>query len=158
MPRRYSEARVISMTLKKILENKFPSLTLESEGGCTDSDIKKSELQLAVSYPADYSEYLLDFGWLSVEHYEFFGLGKGIPDFLNINLVAHDEWESYGLDKRFLPIWNNGGGNLDCINLELSTKDKSKIFVVSHETRQAEFLTDGIQSWLCLKLDELLDD
>ena len=61
------------MTLKKILENKFPSLTLESEGGCTDSDIKKSELNLAVNFPADYSEYLLVVGWLSVKHYEFFG-------------------------------------------------------------------------------------
>jgi hypothetical protein len=146
------------MSLKKRLERKFPALSFEVGDICGEALIAEAQLETGVKFPADFVEYLREFGWLSIEHLEFFGLGEQIPKFLNLKVMAAEEWDSGGLDRNYLPIWNNGGGDLDCIDLQLSTASKSVICSIYHDTKQVEKVSDDFETWLCEKLTALHDD
>jgi SMI1-KNR4 cell-wall len=143
------------------MENKlqllFPSLVLGGGLAVSDIQIANAEYLLNIKFPADYFEYLKIFGWLEVDHYEFFGLGENIPKFLNLELIAPQEWETGDLSKNLLPIWNNGGGDLYCIDLKLSDKKVSTISVFSNGDRQSEIVEIGFEKWLTKMLSTLIE-
>ena len=145
------------MSLENRLKSKFPTLEFETAGGCDDAIIKNVESKLGLIFPADFVQYLREFGQLSVGHFDFFGQGKDIPEFLDLCLVAQSEWQLAGLSKSLLPICNNGGGDLYCLDCKLSTTLKSVICFVPHETHASEKIADGIEEWLCEKLASLVE-
>jgi hypothetical protein len=62
--------------------------------------------------------FLADFGWLQIGSAEVFGLGQGVPTYLNLELemVAEREVFEPGLPAKLLPMMNDGGGNLVCVD------------------------------------------
>lgn len=143
------------MPIKKRLHKKFSFLVFEGGNGASEEIIQDAENKLGLKFPSDYRDYLMEFGWLEVEHYEFFGVGSGIPKYLDLKLVASEEWGEGGLYENLLPIWNNGGGDLYCIDLKQSTNDKSIICAFYHENRQTEMVATSFENWLTEKLAEL---
>jgi cell wall assembly regulator SMI1 len=141
--------------MKAMLQKMFPSLLFEGGAGASVEEVASLESKLAIRLPRDYRVYLNEFGWLEVDHYEFFGIGVDIPSYLNLQLVVPEEW-SAGLPKTLLPIWNNGGGDLDCIDLRSSGDDVSTIVCYRHATAEIEFVASDVKSWLCEKLNDVV--
>ena len=52
---------------------------LEHARGATDSQIVEVERVLGVKLPDDYVLFLREFGWISLEGLELYGVGDGVP-------------------------------------------------------------------------------
>lgn len=64
------------------------------------------------SIPSDFLIYLKVLGWVSYKHIETFGLGDGIPRFLNVIQVALSERDYNDVFKEAIPLFNNGAGDI----------------------------------------------
>jgi hypothetical protein len=83
--------------------------------------------------PDDYRAFLAEFGWVSFGPYEIFGAGPGVPKYLDVVHMAISEWTDAGLPRDLIPIMNDGGGNLSCI--ERSTDSaRSEVVLWDHDT------------------------
>ena len=56
--------------------------------GVTDETVHIAEEALNVTFPSDLKDYLKQFGHIEVGHFELFGLGEEIPDYLDIVRVT----------------------------------------------------------------------
>lgn len=56
-------------------------------GGVSEGAVDAAEKELGVRFPPDLKQYLSRFGHIEVGHFEFFGLGDGIPDHLEHRTV-----------------------------------------------------------------------
>jgi len=73
------------MKLKKIFENK----KLFSTGGVPLSEVKNAEKELAVSFPEEYKELLVEYGAISVGTHEIAALG--VDGYLNVVELTKEE-------------------------------------------------------------------
>jgi cell wall assembly regulator SMI1 len=90
--------------------------------GATDDEINEAEHRLGVSLPEDFKMFLRDFGWGGVGSWELFGLGADVPQYLDLVRVALSERTEAepSLPMHLIPIMNDGGGNLYCLDLSES--------------------------------------
>lgn len=73
------------MTLKQLFENK----KVFSTGGVSVSEVEKAEKELAVSFPEEYKELLLEYGAISVGTHEIAALG--VEGYLNVVVLTKEE-------------------------------------------------------------------
>src|ERR1043165_3149 len=87
--------------------------------GVSPSMIADAEKRLGVTFPGALREYLRRFGWIELGHMEFFGLGGRIPPHLHlVDLTVSERSEGgVGLPDHLIPLLNDGGGNLYCIDV-----------------------------------------
>ncbi|SRR6266508_4452509 len=84
--------------------------------------------------PDDYRAFLADFGWVSLGPHEVFGLGVGIPPYLDVVRVNESERAEGHLPASLVAVMNDGGGNLSCIDcLAVSSGDAITVVMWDHE-------------------------
>lgn len=91
---------------------------LECGEGATEEQILRAERTLSLKFPESYRRFIRTYGWASFGSYEVFGLGKDIPKHLDLLTITLWERNESGnpLPLWLLPIYNDGGGNLVCID------------------------------------------
>jgi hypothetical protein len=87
--------------------------------GASAAMIKEAEERLGVTFPAVVTDYLQRFGWLAVGSEEFYGLGTDVPS--HLSLVENAAWEreqsGCPVPHNLVPIYNDGFGNLACVDV-----------------------------------------
>lgn len=88
--------------------------------GANERDIETAEQALAVAFPRPLHEYLRRFGHLELGHFELFGLGAELPDYLQLVPMTLSERTVPGcaLPRALVPLLNDGGGNLYCVDTD----------------------------------------
>lgn len=86
--------------------------------GATEEELAGAEERLALRFEGTYLSFLRRFGWGSVEYIEIYGLGNGVPAYLDLVQVAESERHEMEprLPLHLLPLRNDGGGNLYCLD------------------------------------------
>lgn len=101
----------------------YPDNSLGS--GATEEDIQHAERILGLRIVGNYRAFLRRFGWGGVQDFELYGLGADVP--LHLNLVAITQSERKEmlphLPVELLPIMNDGGGNLYCLDLRVNGRE-----------------------------------
>lgn len=150
--------------LVALLEEFFGS---QNGSGATLPEIAQAESELAVVLPECYRSVIRIFGSLELDSWEIFGLGAGVPTYLNlVHMVKVEREASSGLlDSSLLPIMNNGGGDLFCLDLTTTDEDGDcRVRLWDHETRTIEAeapelgVADGFCDWLGNETRRLLTE
>jgi SMI1-KNR4 cell-wall len=114
--------------------------------GASAAEINEAEGRLGLAFPPDYRRLLHDFGWIQVGPTEIFGLGKGIPRYLDVveMTLAERRDATPTLPSELLPVMNDGGGNLYCLNCN----DASAPLVIWDHVSGSSALEIGFVDWL----------
>lgn len=92
--------------------------------GAAASEIDAAEKVLGLRIEGGYRQFLERFGWGGAGHFELFGLGKDVP--FHLDLVRLTQSERREMQPRLapylLPLMNDGGGNLYCIDTRISSE------------------------------------
>jgi hypothetical protein len=101
--------------LAELLERN-PSKSLGQ--GVGELEINTASAQLGVNLAGGYRLFLRRFGWGGVGSIELFGLGADVPPYLSLIAMTRSEREemSPSLPVHLLPLMNDGGGNLYCLD------------------------------------------
>lgn len=126
--------------------------------GAPNEAIDLAEDQLGVTFPRDFREYLKRFGHVEVGHLELFGLGDGIPSYLDIVQVTTSERNEAGcpLPKHLIPVMNDGAGNLYCVLA--AGEGASGIVLWDHEAgpdQTPETCASSLEAWFLSVVGEL---
>ncbi|HVV75604.1 MAG TPA: SMI1/KNR4 family protein [Mycobacteriales bacterium] len=86
--------------------------------GSSPEHIKAAEETLGVRFPSEYVHFLGDFGWLAIGAAEIFGLGEDAPPYLDVvgMTLAERRDQQPSLPNNLVPVMNDGGGNLYCLD------------------------------------------
>ncbi|WP_080682328.1 SMI1/KNR4 family protein [Sorangium cellulosum] len=123
--------------------------------GATEEDIAAAEQALGIPLRGGYRDFLRSFGWGGVSHFELYGLGADVPQYLHLVSITQSERRTMTprLPPHLIPIMNDGGGNLFCLN---TTINEPTIVLWDHEhgeDQQPEWEASTFVEWL----DRLLD-
>lgn len=138
------------------LESKLLSEpTLERGSAATVEQVLRVEGRLG-QFPADFKRYLMVFGWLAFRQYEIFGIGDGVPTYLDLEAVTLEERRQFGLPQHFVAVMYTGSGDLYCFDTRSSGEGECPIFLWDHEEREARSPGEGgpsFTAWLQSKLE-----
>ncbi|MFB2586728.1 SMI1/KNR4 family protein [Herbiconiux liukaitaii] len=79
--------------------------------GATELELDEAQRELG-AFPADYLQFVREFGYGYFKSFEIWGIGSGVP--ARGDLLAHNrrEHDDYGLPQDLIAIHNNGAGDL----------------------------------------------
>jgi cell wall assembly regulator SMI1 len=99
--------------------------------GASEAEIESAQQSLGVTFPLALREYLRRFGHLEVGHFELYGLGAELPKYLQLVAMTVTERIESGcaLPHELIPILNDGGGNLYCIDTRPSGTGRVVLWV-----------------------------
>jgi len=126
--------------------------------GASDDEIAAAEQALGVRIEGGYRQFLTQFGWGGVEDVELFGLGAGVPPFLDLVRLTksgRSETQPY-LPHHLLPVMNDGAGNQYCLDTRVA--DEPPIVCWSHEAgtdQTPDVESRSLTSWLGRLLDDI---
>jgi hypothetical protein len=112
--------------------------------------------------PDTYRRFVAEFGWIVAGPIEIFGIGTDVPDFMNMMRLALSERSEMHppLASHLLPVMNDGGGDLYCIDCSLSDPDPP-IVIRDHDTgglSRARPDADHFTTWLLALVRPLSED
>lgn len=124
--------------------------------GAPADAIEGAEHALRVCFPPALREYLTRFGWLQAGHRDFFGLGPGIPPYLDLVRMTSSEREDVGcpIPHHLVPVLNDGGGNHYCVS------PTGGVVFWDHTlsaSQQPEQCSPDFEAWLCETALDALD-
>ena len=124
--------------------------------GASESEIDDAERTLLVPIVGTYRSFLLEFGWGGVGSFEVFGLGADVPPYLDLVAVTHSERAEMHppLPRHLIPIMNDGGGNLYCLDSTVSTEPP--VVFWDHErgpNQRPEACAENFLEWLASQVD-----
>lgn len=132
--------------------------------GASESEIAIAEERLGLRFPQELFRYFREFGYLSIGHFELFGLGAKVPSYLDLVRNTLDERTlcQPNIPGHLLPLMNNGGGDHYCADLSLQKADPPIVFW-NHEldgAQEPELEADSFSSWIISLLEIVfaLDD
>jgi hypothetical protein len=148
------------MSYDNLRERLDATLDLEFGSGVAEEDIGIAEGELGASFPSSYRHLLRDYGWVAFGPYEFFGMGPGVPPFLDLVRVTNSERTEAvpPLPPTLLPVRNDGGGNLFCLDTGSLVDGECQVVLWSHAATEAqvpEWVADDFSTWLMSLLDQL---
>jgi len=126
--------------------------------GAREVDIEDAERSLGVTFPDALRQYLRRFGHLELGHFELYGLGPSLPRFLQLVPMTVSERTESGcpLPHELVPILNDGGGSLYCI--ETRPPDAGRVVFWDHTKgpdQEPEQQAGSLPDWLGELLGEL---
>lgn len=90
---------------------------LKQVQGVNENDVKEFEESLSVKVGEEYKNFLLEFGSLEVEYFEFYGYVKNNTDLLNaVSLTLQQRKNIENFPKDLIVFYNGGDGSIYCIN------------------------------------------
>ncbi len=103
--------------------------------GASETMIEDAEQCLGVKFSTSYRCFLSEFGWGRIGHFELFGLGVGIPHYLDLVEVTQRERTEMEpvMPKHLIPLMNDGAGNHYCLNSRQMTKGECPVVFWDHE-------------------------
>jgi hypothetical protein len=130
----------------------------EIGGGVFLQEIVRTEEKLSVQLPGSYKAFLNEFGWAVIGHYEVFGLGQDVPDYMNVIAVTYDERfvADNPLPFHLIPILNDGAGNLHCLDTRQFVQDECPVVFWDHElgvNQEPDRWADNFAMWLNERID-----
>lgn len=143
------------------LEIRLRTYRHQDLGSGTDEDgIRLAERTLGVRLPNSYKSFLRRFGWGGVEHFEIFGLGRGVPEYLNLVKITISERNvmSPGIPSHLVPVMNDGFGNHYCLDTSRFKGNECQVVFWNHElpcNQVPTFAAECFEEWLYGILDEL---
>lgn len=125
--------------------------------GATEDDISRAEEALGVPLTGGYRQFLRAFGWGAIGPFELYGLGAQVPEYLHLVAITQSERREMRprLPLYLIPIMNDGGGNLFCLDTTLS---EPPIVFWDHEQgegQEPEPEASSFIEWLDRLLDRL---
>lgn len=108
--------------------------------GISEKSILISEKKLGSILPISYKSYLCDFGWLSFDSFEIYGLGEKIPPHLDLvkqNLKIHNLYNGI-LPKELIIFYEYGNGDYNCFNTLKNILGESPIVTWNHEAMKID--------------------
>jgi SMI1-KNR4 cell-wall len=126
--------------------------------GARDLEIENAERLLQVTFPDALCEYLRRFGSLEVGYHEMYGLGSGLPAYLQMVAMTISERTESGcpLPTELVPILNDGGGNLYCVDTRQPNSGRIVLWNHSKGTAQEpEPQSSSLPEWITRVLGEL---
>lgn len=88
----------------------------EHGDGVSEEEVRAAERAFATPISGQYREFLLELGWVTIDLEDVFGLGAEAP----AELVREALWErnesGCPVPPLVLPIYNDGWGNLYCLD------------------------------------------
>jgi hypothetical protein len=140
------------------LEEKLLSYERRGQGaGASEEEVRNAEDQLSVSIAGGFRRFLTRFGWVRVNAVEIFGLGRDVPrhlDLIRLALSERTEMEPQ-IPPELLPVYNDGGGNLYCLDTSRRKEGEDPIVFWDHELgrdQTPDFVSETFVDWLCEKL------
>lgn len=131
--------------------------SMEVGKGASEADVAAAEKALGVPIRGDYRRFLLELGWGGAGHLELFGLGSDVPR--HLDLVERTLSQRTEMHPRIphdlLPIMNNGGGDLYCLD---TTTPGPKVVGWWHEEGESQTPTeeaDDFATWLGAEMKEV---
>lgn len=118
--------------------------------GASEIEIVGAERRLCLNIQGSYRRFLSKFGWGGIKHIELYGLGTDVPPFLDLVRVTLSERNEMmpRLKHMLLPIMNDGGGNLYCLDME--SRGPNVVFW-DHElgtNQTADVIAENFETWL----------
>jgi hypothetical protein len=111
--------------------------------------------------PIDYQQFLQEYGWLQVEGNEIYGLGEGIPPYLDVVRMTLSERSepAVPIPSSWICVMNDGGGNLICFDSKAvsETDPNTAILFWDHElgvTQPSDIIGTSFTDWLSELLSE----
>ncbi|MCY3772043.1 MAG: SMI1/KNR4 family protein [Gemmatimonadetes bacterium] len=128
--------------------------------GVDEVAIQRAEKVLEVQLPRSYKEFLRRFGWGGVGHWELYGLGSDVPEYLDLLRMTLSEREEMRPRVPFhlVPIMNDGYGNHYCLDTNKVKGDECPVVFWDHdlpENQDPKFVSNGFVMWLNKLLDDL---
>lgn len=125
------------MTYDDLRDMLMQSKTLAVGKGATEFEIQEAQQRIGLPIRGDYRRFLVDFGWGGVGSFELYGLGADVPPFLNLVTITHSERVEMSPPLRYslIPVMNDGGGNLYCLD---STLMDPRVVFWDHEGSEAQ--------------------
>lgn len=125
--------------------------------GASEEEIDLAERELSLGFPASYRQFLSEFGWAAFGPLEVFGLGPHVPRHLDVVSITRSERLEAGLSlaENLIPVANDGGGNLYCLDTG-SQSDDARVILWNHEglAKDCEVVADEFASWIVDRLDD----
>src|SRR5581483_377733 len=103
--------------------------------GASSSEIQRAQDILGVIFPDDYAAFLREYGWASIGYWEIYGLGTDVPAYLNLIEVTLSERQEMepNLPNTLIPLMNDGGGNLYCLDTSQCVDSICQVVYWDHE-------------------------
>ena len=126
--------------------------------GISELALRTAEEELELTFPLQLCDYLMQFGHLELGHFELFGLGYSVPEYLDLVRMTLSERMDSGcpLRKDLIPLLNDGGGNLYCITA--GRKQTGAIILWDHAAgpdQEPDAHAPTFQEWMIQLLEEL---
>jgi len=135
---------------------------LEHARGATDSQIVEVERVLGVKLPDDYVLFLREFGWISLEGLELYGVGDGVPAPWELvsSTIRERQLAEPAIPNILIPVMNDGAGNHYCLDMSRFSGGQCPVVFWDHEDRRGtqqvpETVANSFVEWLWKQLDEL---
>jgi cell wall assembly regulator SMI1 len=126
--------------------------------GATLKEVELAEIELGVKFPTDYAAFLKEFGWGGASHWEIYGLGSDVPrnvELVRLTLSERSEM-SPRLPERLLPIYNDGFGNLSCLDTAAMKDGRCPVVFWDHDQDEDQFPeieANSFNDWLAALID-----
>ena len=126
----------------------------------TEAEIGSAARSLRVPISGGYQRFLQRFGWGGVPGYDLWGIGHGVPK--RFDLVALTKSERMEmcpqLPEYLLPIMNDGGGNLVCLDTAASPDEPPVVMWYHDDLNGSDQVPEPVAanfvSWLERMLQE----
>jgi hypothetical protein len=130
--------------------------------GATEAEVVDAESRIG-PLPSDFRQFLRKFGWATLGHYEIYGLGHDVPEYLDLArmTLAERQEPSVPLRGTYVCIMNDGGGNLLCFDsdqVRAGTANTVPLLLWDHELdvdQTPEVVAESFTSWLKSRLEEI---
>jgi SMI1-KNR4 cell-wall len=111
--------------------------------GATEVEITSAEQELRLSIQGSYRDFLRQFGWDGAGAFELYGLGSDVPPHLDLIRITRSEREVMepSLRTYLLPLMNDGGGNLYCLDIRTTPEPVVVFWDHSRPANQAPDLS-----------------
>lgn len=146
------------------VEKQFLSYNDRTQGqGASDDEIRDAEKKLGLTISGGFRQFLRRLGWAGAGSIEIYGLGSDVPRYLNLVEITLSERNEMRpkLRPEFLPVMNDGGGNLYCLSTNRKENGESPIVFWDHSlpaNQEPEFISISFAEWFSSKLSESVSD
>lgn len=137
---------------------RFRAATKGQHGqGASPAEIRHAEHRLGTTLPRGYKSFVAEFGWGTFAQWELYGLGADVPPQLDLVRVTLEErTEFHPLNPpQLIPILNDGGGNLHCLDTSRLVSGECPVVVWDHELQADQIPLEEAScflSWLSQRL------
>lgn len=110
-------------------------IDMERGTGASEAEIASAEKGLGIQFCGHYREFLLSYGWIRLGTIEVFGLGADVPKHLDLLDITTDERREMNppLAHFLVPVFNDGSGNLYCVNTASGNSVEPPMVFWDHE-------------------------